>query len=394
MRIAELGEAALDAQLRGEGLALDFGAANARILTDLPGLGASLRRVYAHFPVQPAGGLFDVTAMVRRARGMRRFLRPQIEFVVDGKVPFEPFPASNDLPLLEWGLNWCLAERCNTHLLLHAGVLERAGAAVILPALPGSGKSTLTAALAASGFRLLSDEFGVVRLDDGLCLPMVRPTALKNESIDVIARLRPGLVMGPVFRGTRKGDVAHLAPEAESVDKRHAPAPGRCIVFPQFEAGAATDLEPIARARAFAKLAVNSFNYELLGAAGFDAVARLDRALRLLPAPVRGDPGGDRGIRDAASALVGPAVGRTAGGRGACRGLKARPPPPGCEKSLRLAPRASPEPDDGVETPMMGYALGILSDRVPHGPASAQLSQRARDVVGGCPQSSARWLQR
>ena len=154
-------------------------------------------------------------------------------------------------------------------------MLERAGAAVILPALPGSGKSTLTAALAASGFRLLSDEFGVVRLGDGLCLPMVRPTALKNESIDVISRLRPGLVMGPVFRGTRKGDVAHLAPEAESVDKRHAPAPGRYIVFPQFEAGASTDLEPIARARAFAKLAVNSFNYEVLGAAGFEAVARL-----------------------------------------------------------------------------------------------------------------------
>jgi hypothetical protein len=206
---------------------------------------------------------------------MRRFIRPQIEFVVDGRVPFEPFPAVTDLPLLEWGLNWCLAERCNTHLLLHAGVVERADVGVILPALPGSGKSTLTAALAVSGFRLLSDEFGVVRLDDGLCVPMLRPIALKNESIGVIAQLRPDVALGPVFVGTRKGDVAHLGPDAESVDKRHVPAVARFIVFPQFQAGAVTELEPIARARAFAKLAVNSFNYEVLGPAAFEVVGRL-----------------------------------------------------------------------------------------------------------------------
>lgn len=275
MRVAELSEEALGARLRTEGLALDFGAARARLLTDVPALCASLRRVYAHFPVERAGGFFDVTARLRRARGVRRFVRPQVEFVVDGLAPFEPFPAANDLPLLEWGLNWCLAERCNTYLLLHAGVVERGGVGMILPALPGSGKSTLTAALAVSGFRLLSDEFGVVRLDDGLCVPMLRPIALKNESIGVIGELRPDAARGPIFSGTRKGDVAHLGPDVESVEKRHLPAAIRLVVFPRFEAGAQTGLEPIARARAFAKLAVNSFNYELLGPAGFEAVGRL-----------------------------------------------------------------------------------------------------------------------
>jgi len=177
--------------------------------------------------------------------------------------------------LLEWGLNWCLADRCNTHLLLHAGVVERGGVGVLLPALPGSGKSTLTAALSVSGFRLLSDEFGVVRLDDGLCMPMLRPIALKNESIRVIAALRPDATFGPVFRGTRKGDVAHLAPDERSVEQRNVAAAIRLIVFPQFQAGAATELEPVTRAHAFSKLAVNSFNYELLGPAAFAAVGRL-----------------------------------------------------------------------------------------------------------------------
>ena len=275
MRVADLGEEAFRARLRTAGLALDFGAARVRVLTDVPALCASLRRVYAHFPVEPADGFFDVTARLRRARGVRRFVRPQVEFVVDGRVPFAPFPAGNGLPLLEWGLNWCLAERCNRLLLLHAGVVERAGVGVLLPALPGSGKSTLTAALAVSGFRLLSDEFGAVRLEDGRCVAMLRPIALKNESIGVIGRLRPDAAMGPVARGTRKGDVAHLGPDADSVEKRHLPTVIRLIVFPRFQAGGATELEPIPRARAFAKLAVNSFNYELLGPAAFDVVGQL-----------------------------------------------------------------------------------------------------------------------
>lgn len=275
MNVGELELADVTDLLRGEGLGLDFGAARARIHTALPALAASIHSVYRHFPIEESQGFFDVTACVRRRLGLRRHVRPQIQFVVDGEVPFEPFPAESDLPLLEWGLNWCLAERCNTYLLLHAGVVERGGAAVLLPALPGSGKSTLTAAFAVSGFRLLSDEFGVVRLDDGLCVPMLRPIALKNESIDIIARLRPDAVLGPVFRGTRKGDVAHLGQTAESVEQRHVAAMARLIVFPRYEAGAATELEPISRARAFAKLAVNSFNYELLGAAAFDAVGRL-----------------------------------------------------------------------------------------------------------------------
>jgi hypothetical protein len=275
VKVADLDERALGARLRTEGLALDFGAARARLFTDVPGLCASLRRVYANFPVEPATGVFSVTARVRRAHGVRRFLRPQVEFVIDGRVPFEPFPAANHLPLLEWGMNWHLAERCNTYLLLHAGVVERGGAGVILPALPGSGKSTLTAALAASGFRLLSDEFGAVRLEDGRCVPMLRPISLKNESIGIVSRLRADAAMGPVFKGTRRGDVAHLGPDAESVAQRHVPAAIKLVVFPRYEAGAATALEPMPRAQAFTKLAVNSFNYEVLGPAGFEAVGRV-----------------------------------------------------------------------------------------------------------------------
>jgi HprK-related kinase A len=200
-------------------------------------------------------------------------MRPQIRFFVDGSFPFEPFPVCNHLPFLEWGMNWSIAHRSNIHLLLHAGVVEKNGQGIVLSALPGSGKSTLTAALVASGYRHFSDEFGVLRLRDHKLIPLLRPIALKNDSIAVILGLRPDVVIGPVFRGTRKGDVAHMAPDAESVARRSEPAEPRLILFPKFVPGAATKLEPEQPSRAFSRLSVNSFNYELLGPESFQALA-------------------------------------------------------------------------------------------------------------------------
>ncbi len=275
MRIDALSERALSARLGAVGIALDFGAATARIVANAPGFEDAFLAVYGGFePVEPPG-FFDVTVYLRRATGLRRFLRPQVELVADGERTFAPFPADTHLPLLEWGMNYLLAQRLGFHLLLHAGVVETGGRAVILPAMPGSGKSTLTAALTNRGFRLLSDEFGVVRFSDGQLLPLLRPVALKNESIDVIAKFAPQARIGPRFPKTRKGTVAHMAPDEHSIARRHKPAQPALIVFPRYDPSVDCVVEPEKRSRAFTRLSVNSFNYEMLGPQAFDAVARL-----------------------------------------------------------------------------------------------------------------------
>lgn len=264
--------------LEGAGLVLRLGAARFRVRSDIPDLVNPLTTVYGRFPVEPAAGFCDVTASVLKVRGMRRYLRPQIEFVVDGASPFEPFPASVHLPLLEWGLNFAFTERCTHYLLLHSGTVERGGVGIVMPAVPGSGKSTLTAGMVGSRrFRLLSDEFGVLSMETGLLQPMPRPVALKNASIDVIRSRFPGITLGPVFHGTRKGDVAHMAADEVSVAAIDSPVRPGVVLFPKFQSGAALSMEPIDPAQAFSKLTVNSFNYELLGAPAFDAVAALVR---------------------------------------------------------------------------------------------------------------------
>jgi HprK-related kinase A len=261
--------------LAERGLSLDFGAARARIRSDVDGLAAAIRHAYGEFAHDADDAFHDVTVRVHMGTGLRRLVSPKVELATDADVPFEPFPADTHLPLLEWGINYLLAQRLNHCLLLHAGVVELDGRAVVMPALPGTGKSTLTAALATSGARLLSDEFGVVDLDRASLHPLVRPVSLKNASIDVIAAFAPTSSIGPRFPGTRKGTVAYLAPSARSYRERRVPAAPGLILFPRYQAGAKVRVEPLSKARAFAKLAVNSFNYEMLGPDGFDAVGRL-----------------------------------------------------------------------------------------------------------------------
>jgi hypothetical protein len=47
------------------------------------------------------------------------------------------------------------------------------------------------------------------------------------------------------------------------------------IVFPRYAAGAAPQLVPMEKARAFMQVAENAFNYSLLAATGFEAMSRL-----------------------------------------------------------------------------------------------------------------------
>lgn len=280
MRVADADRDVLEARLAERGLGFDLGAATIRIRSNVSELAELLRTLYGSFQIEDALQLFDVTVKLRRMRGSRRVIRPQVELLVDGAIEFEPFPLDTPLPLLEWGMNYALASRLCCYLLLHSGVVERDGRAVLLPAMPGSGKSTLTAALAMRGFRLLSDEFGVVRLSDSQLLPMLRPIALKNESIDIITRFAPQAVIGPRYDKTHKGTVAHLAPLAEHVDARHKPASPALIIFPRYDPSIALEMEPVPQARAFARLAVNSFNYEILGPDGFDALGKVIQASR------------------------------------------------------------------------------------------------------------------
>jgi HprK-related kinase A len=206
---------------------------------------------------------------------LRRWVRPQAVFTFDGHAPFLPGPKPHAAAIFEWGMNWVIATTAHQYLVIHAAVVERNGLAMLLPAPPGSGKSTLCAGLSFRGWRLLTDELALVRPDTGDIMPLARPISLKNESIEVMRRFAPQAVMGPPTEGSSKGTIVLLKPPASSIDAIEQPARPRWIVFPRYEAGAALTFTPRRKAATFIQLGESAMNYNILGETGFNAMADL-----------------------------------------------------------------------------------------------------------------------
>lgn len=275
MKVAQLPAGEFERRLHGPGLRLRTGPVVTEIRSAMPRLAEGVALLYADYTAEDEETFADFHVRIAAPRSVRRWWRPQVQFQFDGAPPFHPLPGDQAFPILEWGLNWCISAHCHQYLVLHAAVVERAGNALLLPAPPGAGKSTLCAGLVSRGWRLLSDELCLIDPDTGAIVPLARPISLKNASIDVIRDFAPKAVLSPVVHDTLKGSVAHLRVPTDSVQRSDEPARPRWIVLPRYEARAAALLEPLGRGAAFMQLADSAFNYELHGARGFGLLADL-----------------------------------------------------------------------------------------------------------------------
>lgn len=231
--------------------------------------------LYADYPLVEQTDFADFHVSLAHPRNLRRWFKPQVLFLFDGTPPFKPLPLDQAFPMLEWGLNWCVSSQTNRYLIIHAAVIEKGGYAAILPAPPGSGKSTLCAALVNRGWRLLSDELALIRVSDGKLIPLPRPVSLKNHSIDIIQCYEPGAIFSRKVSDTMKGTVAHMKAPTDSIARAAETAQAAWVIFPKYQAGVPTRLDSLPRSRAFMRIADNAFNYSLLGVKGFETMAGL-----------------------------------------------------------------------------------------------------------------------
>ena len=247
-----------------------------RLRSPLAGVQRHVETFYGDVLRPGPGSFVDFDVQLLPAAGVRRWWQPQARFLLDGQEPFFPLPAAEAGPMFEWGLNWCVAQRPLGLLVMHAAVVANVqGDAIMLPGFPGAGKSTLCAALVLLlDWRLLSDELTLLAPASGLVHAHPRPIALKNNSIAVVREFAAAR-LGPVYRGTRKGDIAHAACPKASVTRAAEPARVRWVMFPRFEAGARPRIEETGRAEAFVRISEQSFNNERMGEAGFDGLCGL-----------------------------------------------------------------------------------------------------------------------
>jgi len=260
------------------GVQVEIGPFLVRVRSDQSGVRDHLERLYSEFPMRDSvDSHFDLAIV--GGHGVRRWMRPQASVVVNGTRPFHPLPVSLAGPLLEWGLNSCIGRTAHRWVVVHAAVVERGGRALILPARPGSGKSTLCAALTYAGWRLFSDEFALIDPETGQVFPVPRPISLKEASIDVIRNRHPDVVYGPEGCDVERQRFVHARPPSESVRRARESARPAWVITPRYVPGSETALAPLPKAQALLQLADQSFNYNYLGPKGYLCLAELVRGV-------------------------------------------------------------------------------------------------------------------
>lgn len=243
MKLFQLPRRDLRKKLAGPGLWIRTGPFSFRVQSSIPSVAQGLAELYGQFEVRSEHeNAADFHVVVNSRINLRRWPRWQAEFMLNGVQPFQPLPRDQAFLLLESGLNWGMSTQTEQYLILPAAVVEKNGRAAILIAPVGAGKSTLTAALVLSGWRLLSDEFMLINPATGLIQPLPRPIILKNESISVIREFSKNVYISRISVDSMKNTVAHMRPPRESVRRQHEPVRPGWLIFPQWSSRAATRL--------------------------------------------------------------------------------------------------------------------------------------------------------
>lgn len=246
-----------------------------RIRTPLRGLHRSFHDLYGEFDLLDDSEVADFAIRVSGTGGLHRFARPQAMAFIDTPPPYTPLPERMAPIMFEQALNWCVATRTFTHLILHAAVVAKDGRAVIVPGQSGQGKSTLCAALVARGWRHVSDEFALMDPASLAITAHPRPISLKNQSLAVVAAWAPELRQSPAYEGTPKGTIGYIRPSRAAIEAAAEPVAPVAVVFPRYDGSASPVLQPMGKAAAFIALTACSVNYREFGRAGFEAISRL-----------------------------------------------------------------------------------------------------------------------
>ena len=200
----------------------------------------------AHLEVEPARS--DAVLEILHAEGGHVLL--------DG---IAPFAFCRDLervtPRLKTVLLQAAVRRHSYFLEIHAGVVSNGEKCLLLPAAPGSGKTTLTAALSAAGFHYFSDEVALLEEPDLEVRPVPISLSVKSGALQVLVSLFPQLRQSANHTREDFETVTYLNPPSASLNyDLNRTYPAGWIVFPQYSPRATTELRPIGKGEALARL--------------------------------------------------------------------------------------------------------------------------------------------
>jgi hypothetical protein len=164
-------------------------------------------------------------------------------------------------------------------LVFHAGVVGVGGRCVMLSAAPGSGKSTLSAALACAGFSFFSDEVALIAEDRFAVRPVPLGLCVKSTGWAVLEPFFPELATARTHHRVDGKIVRYLTPPPGPEQDTYHPV--GAIVFPRYAADLETALIPLGKAEALRRLMAECL--ALRKSLDENNVARLVEWMRAVP---------------------------------------------------------------------------------------------------------------
>jgi hypothetical protein len=154
-------------------------------------------------------------------------------------------------------------ESCESLLAIHGAAVARGDTCVLLPGLPGNGKSTLTAALVAAGYDFCTDDLAMLAGRPLRLTPLPLRLGLKSGSWTTLRDRLPDLEAQPVHLRRDGQSVKYWLPPPERLPPRAAAGLRvAALVFPRYRADAECALVPISRSHAL--LGIAEAGYHLL----------------------------------------------------------------------------------------------------------------------------------
>jgi hypothetical protein len=172
------------------------------------------------------------------------------EFAISGTLEFESELLSPEqlFPSIKHEIARAFMRARPELVWLHAGAVAKDDHAILICGPSGVGKSTLSLALCAAGWRFLSDDIAPISMRENVVIPYFQGAA---------KRVSPGkFVSADEIRGLELVSV-----NAEDLCIQLAPAPFTTVIFPQFRPQLGATLEIMPTGQAALELVRNMTNF-------------------------------------------------------------------------------------------------------------------------------------
>lgn len=203
------------------------------------------RRVYPVFAHLAAAMAAEPGVVIDVRRGPHGYV-----IACDGVPVADAAHLAEIAPAIKAVLVQAILARADFRLAVHAAALAVDGRVLLIPGPAGAGKTTLAAALMASGFTLLGDDTVVLEARDLRVRPLPFASAVKSGAWELLAPYFPGILDLPIDVRPDRRQVRYLRPARIATES----LPARWIVFPRAERCGRTSLEPLSRVEALRRL--------------------------------------------------------------------------------------------------------------------------------------------